>query len=104
MFSPVPREYPPQKKAARRDLLDFKSRLGHLHNYGDREDFHVSMLEGPVAENLLQRARDRKIDLIVVGTDGRGGLGKVILGSVAETLAGTAASTRRTTFFVRRAT
>jgi nucleotide-binding universal stress UspA family protein len=72
------------QEAARRDLLDFKSRLGHLRDLGDSEDFHVRMLEGPVAERLLQCARERKIDLIVVGTHGRGSLGKVILGSVAE--------------------
>ena len=72
------------KEAARRDLLDFKSRLEHLRDLGDSEDFHISMLEGPVAECLLQCARERKIDLIVVGTHGRGGFGKVILGSVAE--------------------
>jgi len=71
-------------EAARRDLLDFKSRLGHMRNFGDNEHCHVSMLEGPVAERLLHCARERKIDLIVVGTHGRGGLGKVILGSVAE--------------------
>ena len=64
------------KEAARHDVLDFKSRLGHLHNYGNREEFHVSRLEGPVAENLLQGARDRKIELIVAGTRGRGGLAK----------------------------
>jgi nucleotide-binding universal stress UspA family protein len=72
------------QEAARRDLLDFKARLGHLRDIDDSEDFHVSMLEGPVAECLLQFALERKIDLIVVGTHGRGGLGKVILGSVAE--------------------
>ena len=72
------------QEAARRDLLDFKARLGHLRDIDDSEDFHVSMLEGPVAECLLQFALERKIDLIVVGTHGRGGLGKVILGSAAE--------------------
>ena len=72
------------KEAARRDLLEFKSRLGHLPELANFDDLHVSMLEGPVAECLLQCARERKIDLIVVGTHGRGGFGKVILGSVAE--------------------
>ena len=72
------------EEASRRDLLEFKERLGHMANVGGSQDFHVSMLEGPVAESLLQCAREHKIDLIVVGTHGRGGLGKVILGSVAE--------------------
>lgn len=71
-------------EAARRDLLDFKSRLHNLRSAGEYADCHVSMLEGPVAESILQCARERKADLIVVGTHGRGGFGKVILGSVAE--------------------
>ena len=71
-------------EAARRDLLDFKSRLHNLGSVGEYADCHVSMLEGPVAETILQCAREGKADLIVVGTHGRSGFGKVILGSVAE--------------------
>jgi nucleotide-binding universal stress UspA family protein len=73
-------------EAARRDLLDFKSRLHKLGSAGEYADCQVRMLEGPVAESLLQWAGERKADLIVVGTHGRGGLGKVILGSVAENI------------------
>ena len=79
-----PEGLPAAKDAARRDLLEFKSRLRRTGNIAEHTDLHVSMLEGPVAECLLQWAREKKIDLIVVGTHGRGGLGKVILGSVAE--------------------
>ena len=66
-------------EAAWRDLLDFKSRLHNLGSAGEYTDCHVSMLEGSVAERRLHCAHDRKADLIVVGTHGRGGLGKVIL-------------------------
>jgi len=72
------------REAARRDLLEFKSRLRRSGSIAEHMDFHVSMIEGPVADSLLQCAREKRIDLIVVGTHGRGGLGKVILGSVAE--------------------
>jgi nucleotide-binding universal stress UspA family protein len=71
------------RESARRDLLDLKSRLRRDTDYNDTEQ-QVALLEGPVAECLLQRAHEKKIDLIVVGTHGRGGLGKVVLGSVAE--------------------
>ncbi len=74
------------KDAARRDLLELKTRLRHSHWLEEDMDCHVSMVEGPVAECLLQLAQDKKIDLIVVGTHGRGGLGKIVLGSVAEKL------------------
>ncbi len=74
------------KDAARRDLLELKTRLRHSRGFEEDIDCHVSMIEGPVAECLLQLAQDKKVDLIVVGTHGRGGLGKIVLGSVAEKL------------------
>jgi nucleotide-binding universal stress UspA family protein len=72
------------REAARRDLLDLKTRLRREAAYNDDSGQQVTLLEGPAAECLLQCAREKKSDLIVVGTHGRGGLGKIILGSVAE--------------------
>jgi len=72
------------KDAARRDLLDLKTRLRRSQAFEEDVDYRVSMLEGSAAECLLQWAREKRIDLIVVGTHGRSGLGKIILGSVAE--------------------
>ncbi len=40
--------------------------------------------EGEVAEVLSGLVRDRHIDLMVMGTEGRTGMGKFLLGSVAE--------------------
>jgi len=46
---------------------------------------HVEFIEqGEVADVLAARVREYGIDLIVLGTGGRGGLGKLLLGSVAE--------------------
>ena len=72
------------REAARRDLLEFKTRLRRMGHPLEEGDLRVSMIEGPVADTLLGCAREKNVDLIVVGTHGRGGLGKVILGSVAE--------------------
>lgn len=72
------------REAARRDLLELKSRLRRNADYDDDTKHQLNLLEGPVAECLLQCARDKKIDLLIVGTHGRGGLGKIVLGSVAE--------------------
>ena len=72
------------KDAARRDLLELKTELRSSLAFEDEVDYCVTMLEGPIADCLLQWAREKKTDLIVVGTHGRGGLGKVIPGSVAE--------------------
>jgi len=44
----------------------------------------LTFAEGKVWPNIAHIIRDKKIDLIVVGTHGRAGLGKVLLGSVAE--------------------
>jgi nucleotide-binding universal stress UspA family protein len=72
------------RAAARRDLLELKARLRHNAAYDDDSNDEATLLEGPVAECLLQCARDKHIDLLVVGTHGRGGLGKILLGSVAQ--------------------
>jgi nucleotide-binding universal stress UspA family protein len=80
----VPEGMQAAKDSARRDLLDLKTRLRHSHAFEEDVDYHVSMLQGDVSGCLLQWASDKRIDLIVVGTHGRSGLGKIILGSVAE--------------------
>src|SRR5215472_6287829 len=72
------------RDAARRDLLELQRKLRFNAAYNDQTACHVTLLEGPVAECLLDCIRHRKLDLIVVGTHGRGGLGKFFLGSVAE--------------------
>ncbi|MBI3967758.1 MAG: universal stress protein [Chloroflexi bacterium] len=40
--------------------------------------------EGPAGEVIVQRARELGADLIAMTTHGRGGLGRVIFGSVAD--------------------
>ncbi len=42
------------------------------------------LLTGPPASEIVRCARDGGFDLIVMGTHGRGGLARVVLGSVAE--------------------
>lgn len=46
--------------------------------------------EGEVTRVLSELVRDHRIDLIVLGTEGRSGLGKFLLGSVAEEIFRTA--------------
>lgn len=52
-------------------------------NLGD-ETIETVLKEGDYAENILQTAKEMKVDIIVVGTHSRKGLDKVLLGSVAE--------------------
>ena len=72
------------KDAARRDLEQLQDELRGAHPHVEGEDFHFYLLEGDVAQSILDFAQQKQIDLIVVGTHGRGGLGKAFIGSVAE--------------------
>lgn len=45
---------------------------------------HTLACEGPVAEAILDHARARDIDLIVMSTHGRGGISRWVYGSVAD--------------------
>ncbi|MCI0713681.1 MAG: universal stress protein [Chloroflexi bacterium] len=45
---------------------------------------HVKVIEGLVAENILDYARFQNADVIVMGTHGRSGVGRWVFGSVAE--------------------
>jgi nucleotide-binding universal stress UspA family protein len=42
--------------------------------------------EGPAAHMIADRARDLGVDLIVMSTHGRGGLGRLVFGSVADSV------------------
>ena len=44
------------------------------------------LLSGWAGRNIVDYAREKRIDLIVVGTHGRTGISHAILGSVAETV------------------
>ena len=79
-----PDAYVAAKDATRRDLLELKAELTRKCSYVEGKDYHLYMLEGAVADAILNFARQRQIDLIVVATHGRSGLGKMLMGSVAE--------------------
>jgi len=79
-----PEVYVSARDAARRDLEQLQSELLRTHCLREGDDYHLYLLEGEIGEAILNFARDKRIDLIVMGTHGRGGLGKALLGSVAE--------------------
>jgi len=45
--------------------------------------FNATVLVGPVAEMLVKHARDKRCDLIYIGTRGMSELGKALVGSTA---------------------
>lgn len=79
-----PEVYVAARDAARRDLLELKEQMRRSSGYIEGEDYHLVLMEGDPAGAILDCAHSRHADLIVLGTHGRSGLGKVLMGSVAE--------------------
>ena len=79
-----PEAYVAARDAARRDLEVLEIELLRTHHDIAPEKYHLFLLEGDIAEAILSFARQKHIDVIVLGTHGRGGLRKALLGSVAE--------------------
>ena len=52
----------------------------------DGLDVETALLSGWAGRNIVDYAREKRVDLIVVGTHGRTGISHAILGSVAETV------------------
>jgi nucleotide-binding universal stress UspA family protein len=79
-----PEAYVAARDAARRDLENLKVELKNTGSYIEGSDYHLYLLEGDVAASILNFAQQKRVDLIVIGTHGRGSLGKALMGSVAE--------------------
>ena len=66
--------------------------LGALAHPVRLQVFRAMVTTGPAGTALIEVASERKAGLIVVGTIGRTGLRRALLGSVAETVAKGASS------------
>jgi universal stress protein A len=61
--------------------------LGRLaRDIGKEPHVTTALLNGRAAREIIRYARENQIDLIVVGTHGRTGISRAILGSVAESV------------------
>jgi nucleotide-binding universal stress UspA family protein len=72
--------------AAVREAEDYLGGVRARLERGGVEDVEVSVWYGPPAEAIAEAAGYRKVDLIVMSSHGRSGLGRLVLGSVAETV------------------
>jgi nucleotide-binding universal stress UspA family protein len=81
-FSFVPDMMVQLGELAERDCEDLIGRLDAAHKL-DNIEHRIWNLDGEVS-NLGDFVRDQKIDLLILGTRGRSGLSKLVLGSVAE--------------------
>jgi universal stress protein A len=69
------------------DPYDAPERLNRLAaTLGEGVQVHTALLSGRIARQIIDYARDKRIALIVLGTHGRTGVSRVLLGSVAESV------------------
>lgn len=71
---PVPADYP----------RELEEKLAALESPTPNVTTEHLLIEGNAADTILRTARDHHCDLIVIGTHGRTGLSRVLIGSVAE--------------------
>jgi nucleotide-binding universal stress UspA family protein len=84
-----PRAYEDMARVSRGQAQRQLDRLGAAAKRA-RVRARTVLLEGVAWEALVRLARARKADLIVMGTHGRTGLARLLLGSVAERVIGNA--------------
>jgi nucleotide-binding universal stress UspA family protein len=72
---------PPPTAIDREEMIDQLQQLGQ-----SCPEVHMKyrLLEGDAAAEVLRAAEESNCDLIVLGTHGRRGLGRLLMGSVAE--------------------
>ncbi|MDM8524572.1 universal stress protein [Desulfococcaceae bacterium HSG8] len=66
-------------EGAQKRLLEFKEKY-----YKDFPEIRTSVVSGDISEEILNYVESNGIDLVVMGTNTRKGVDKVIFGSVAE--------------------
>jgi len=83
---------PPPKGYVEGLRADADAHLGNLLTQADRTRFRVesAVAFGDPAREILDYAMHAGIDVIVMGTHGRTGLARVLLGSVAQRVVGAA--------------
>jgi len=70
--------------AGTRDILTARAREAFATIGATGREPDVVIRPGPAHEVIARRARDARADLLVIGTHGRGGFNRLLLGSVAE--------------------
>ena len=83
---PLGRVIPPALTATDRDAIRAQVTRFVRAEAGDEVAVTVTVCEGAIVPEILQFAQAPAADLLVLGTHGRGGFDRLLLGSVAERL------------------
>lgn len=83
-----------QQAIAKQELQRAEINISAVKELAVKEDIHAEglIVEGRPFEAIAQAAKDKNIDLIVVGSHGRTGISKFLMGSVTERIIGHADS------------
>ena len=60
--------------------------LGRIRETAGDVAIETTLLEGQPAAEIVKYAKEKEIDLIVIGTQGKRGIERILLGSVAESV------------------
>ena len=79
---------PPEAWAAvhEANVMQANQQAGHLKTLFRGVENEVEVTEGAVWDVISRRIEEKKVDLVVTGTHGREGLGKMVMGSHAENI------------------
>ncbi|MBX9669920.1 MAG: universal stress protein [Candidatus Obscuribacterales bacterium] len=91
--SSVPQLKPVQEKLIREVKGSLESRAGSLQSKFDGCTVDVKVLQGQARDVIVNEARDWCSDCLILGSHGRKGIQKFLLGSVAESMLGHAPCT-----------
>lgn len=85
-YMPVPAEPTPVERQV--ELAEAEERMSEFvqHTCLHALEHHAILRKGPLDVAILDLLERYRVDLLVLGTRGRGGLRKLLLGSAAETL------------------
>ena len=75
---------PPKSVTGVSDRDYWRNQLEQIRPVDSGIPVHHVLLDGDPATEIVQYARDASMDLVVMGTHGRTGLERMLLGSVAE--------------------
>jgi nucleotide-binding universal stress UspA family protein len=74
----------PDSRSEDLDVSYWRQQLEQIHPVNSGIRVHHVLLEGSPADEIVRYATEQGIDLIVMGTHGRTGLERLLMGSVAE--------------------